>query len=876
MKMQEERWQKIEEIFAQAVALPFDERKHFVEETCLDDEELCHEILELLFEDEANKEFLSESVFTKTLQIIGDDLSGLIGKTFNSRYTLLNLIGRGGMGAVFLAEDAQLKRRPALKIIDTAVFRQTENIRRFEREAISASKISHPNVAHIYEFGRDGNFYFLAMEYVAGKTLRELISEKSVDQDRAVKIVCQIAEAISAAHQKSVIHRDIKPENIVVTENDLVKVLDFGLAISSGETEIVETASLLDASILETTPGLIFGTPAYMSPEQVREQDLDERTDLWSLGVISYELLSGKRPFEGETHNDTIAGILKSEPEKIARNDLSISPSIEKSVFKLLEKDREKRFQTAEGFLSELRRSGEQPDSETAEKNYYQTLAGFIKNYKTIALIIVAVLLFVMSGIIYKYSSGSAEATDIENKQIRSIAVLPFINDSGDADKEYLSDGLTEMFIHRLSQLPDLTVKARNSVFHYKGKNVDPVTVGKELSVQAILLGHIAEREDSLRLNLELIDSKTGNQIWGEQYDYKKSSLIEFRREIVQDVANKLRSHLSNSEKQKVSKIPTESAEAYLAFLRGRFHWSKRTAKDLEKSVANYEQAIRLDPNFALAYAGLADTYVLLSGYGVSSPQESFPRAKEAAQKAIQLDDSLVEAHTSLGYVLFNYDWNFEASEKEMRRAIELNQNYATAHHWYGNANLLALGKLQESIASLERAHKLDPLSLIINADLATAYLYAGQFDKAVAQYKKTLELDENFYYAHAYLGRTYMMKGEYENAVAAYEKAQSLNNDPRLLMLFACNYSRMGKRDEALKKIEELEKTSRQKYVSPYYFALAYTSLGEKDKAFEWLEKAYNDREGRMTLMKADPLLDDLHSDPRFKDLLKRVGLEK
>ena len=327
---------------------------------------------------------------------------------------------------------------------------------------------------------------------------------------------------------------------------------------------------------------------------------------------------------------------------------------------------------------------------------------------------------------------------------------------------------------------------------------------------------------------------------------------------------------------QKITKLPTKSAEAYQAFLRGRFHWSKRTAKDLQKSVEYYEQAVALDPDFALAYAGLADTCVLLSGYGVSSPQESFPRAKEAAQKAIQLDDSLAEAHTSLGYVLFNYDWNFEASEKQMRRAIELNPNYSTAYHWYGNANLLALGKLNESIASLEHAHELDPLSLIINADLGTAYLYAGQFEKAVGQYKKTLELDENFYYAHAYLGRTYMMKGEYENAVKAFEKAQTLGDDPRVLMLFACNYSRMGKPAEALKKIEELKKISRGKYVSPYYFALAYTSLGEKDKAFEWLEKAYTEREGRMTLMKADPLLNDLHSDPRFTDLLKRVGLEK
>ena len=480
------------------------------------------------------------------------------------------------------------------------------------------------------------------------------------------------------------------------------------------------------------------------------------------------------------------------------------------------------------------------------------------------------------SGAIYKYSSGNAEATDVENKQIQSIAVLPFTNESGDSDKEYLSDGLTELFINRLSQLPDLTVKARNSVFQYKGKELNAKAVGSELAVQAVLLGRISQRNDDLKLNLELVDCRTGNQIWGEQYNYKTNALIEFQSEIVQDVSNKLRSRLSNKDEQKINKIYTTNADAYQAFLRGRFHWSKRTAKDLQKSVEYYEQAVALDPGFALAYAGLADSYVLLSGYAVSSPQESFPKAKEAAQKAIKLDDSLAEAHTSLGYVLFNFDWNFEESEKEMRRAIELNPNYSTAYHWYGNANLLAFGKLDESIESVRRAHELDPLSLIINADLGTAYLYAGQLEKAVGQYKKTIELDENFYYAHAYLGRTYMMKGEYENAIKEFEKAQTLGSDPRVLMLSACNYSRMGKRGEALKKIEELKKVSQEKYVSPYYFALAYTSLGDKDKAFEWLEKAFAAREGRMTLMKADPLLNDLRSDPRFDDLLKRVGLEK
>jgi len=875
--MQEERWNKIEEIFAQAIAISPNERENFVKEKCGGDEVLCVEVEELLREDEENREFLSEPVFTQALKIINEgDFTNCIGRIFNSRYKIREFIGRGGMGAVFLADDEQLNRLTALKIINATDFSQTKHIHSFEREARAASKISHPNVAHIYEFGRDGDYYFIAMEFVDGKTLRKLIEEKTITKVRAANIVRQIAEAISAAHQKGVIHRDIKPENIVVTKNDLVKVLDFGLAKTKDADETDENISLLDASILETTPGFVFGTLTYMSPEQAREQNLDERADLWSLGIIFYELLAGKRPFEGETRNELIASILKSEPEKISKKNFRVSSRIEKLVLRLLEKDRAERFQTADEFLSalDISKSGSFPVIPVESR--IEKFTGFVKGHKFLTSITVITFLFGASGAVYKYSASHKEVTDTANRQIRSIAVMPFVNESGDTDKDYLSDGLTELFINRLSQLPDLTVKARNSVFQYKGKEFNSKVAGDELDVQAILCGRIFERDGAMKINLELVDVATGNQIWGEQYNYKKNALIGFQSEIVQDVSNKLRSRLSNKAEKNLTKIYTKNAQAYEDFLRGRFHWNKRTGKDLQKSIEYYEQSVALDPEFALAFAALADSYVLLSGYAVSTPQESFPKAKEAALKAIALDDSLAEAHCALAYALFNFDWNFEESEKEMRRALELNPNYSTAYHWYGNANLLALRKYDEAITTLERAHELDPLSLIINADLGTSYLYAGQYDQAEKQYKKTLELDETFHYAHTYLGRTFLMKGEYKNALDEFEKSYALGKDPRVLMLCSVTYSRMGKRVEALKKIEELNKISQEKYVSPYYFALAYTALADKNKAFEWLDKAFKVREGRMTLIKTDPLLDDLHSDSRFVILLKKVGLEK
>lgn len=876
--MHKSRWHKIEEIFARAVILSPTERKNFVEEICGEDADLRFEVLELLREDEENCDFLSDPVFTHALKIINEsDFADCVGQVFNSRYKILKFIGRGGMGAVFLAEDKQLDRFSALKIINPTELGQTENIKRFEREAQAASKISHPNIAHIYEFGRDGDYYFIAMEFVDGKTLRELIEEKTIDKNRAVKIVRQIAEAISAAHHKGVIHRDIKPENIIIAGNDLVKVLDFGLAKTKNTEETDENISLLDASILETTPVHLFGTLAYMSPEQAREQSPDERADLWSLGIIFYELLAGKRPFEGETRNEIVASILKSEPEKISKRNARISSRIEKIIFRLLEKDRAKRFQTADDFLAVLDNSKNKIPSKISAESKIDKLSGFVSGHKFLASVAAITILFGTPVAIYKYSTrGGKEVTDTANRRITSIAVLPFINESGDAGKDYLSDGLTELFINRLSQLPELTVKARNSVFKYKGKEFSSQTAGDELDVQAVLLGRISERNGAMKINLELVDVATGNQIWGEQYNYKENALIGFQTEIVQDVSNKLRSRLSNKDEKNLKKVFTQHSGAYDDFMRGRFHWNKRTAQDLVKSIEYYEQAVALDPNFALAYAALADSYVLLSGYAVSTPQESFPKAKTAALKAIALDDSLAEAHCALAYVLFNFDWNFEESEKEMRRALELNQNYSTAYHWYGNANLLAMRKYDDSIKALQRAHELDPLSLIINADLATSYLYAGQYEQAEKQYKKTLELDESFPYAHTYLGRTFLMMGKYKNALESFEKSYALGKDPRVLMLMSVTFSRMGKRDEAIKKIQELNKIAQEKYVSPYYFALAYTATGDKDKAFEWLEKALSVREGRMTLIKTDPLLDDLHSDPRFNDLLKRVGLEK
>jgi len=872
-------WQKIEEIFFEAVSLPFEERDSFIKMKSGGDEGLYSEIRVLLENDSRRQVFLDEPLFTLGAQLLAIDNETILKQTEFASYKLIRLLGRGGMGLVLLAEDTNLHRRVALKFLPVEFTENPENIRRFQNEARAASKVSHQNVAHIYDFKEHDGRYFLVMEYVSGHSLRELIEKNAVDANLAFEIVSQIITAISAAHKNGMLHRDIKPENIIVNDEGLVKVLDFGLAKS---IDFDEFENDFAESALKTEQGLIMGTTAYMSPEQLRGQKADRTTDLWSLGVVFYEILAGKRPFEGETRSDTIAAILKSEPEPLNIFKPKFSVRLDKIFAKLLNKTRENRYQNAQDLtedLSELKRIADDDfNLQIASKSSKLSKAKRLfankssKKYRAVKFAVALLIALFLFGAIAKLAGIFPFQTQADS--IQSIAVLPIVIENGTPDQDFLSDGLTESLINRLSQIPDLKVKARSSVFKFKGKNYLPQNAGKELAVQAVLVGRIVSNGDGMSLNLEMVDVAKGDQIWGEKYVYRESELISLQNAVVRDVSQRIKSQFSNAEASNLAKIPTKSAEAYQLYLKGRFHWSKRTGKDLQKSIEYYDQAIALDPEFALAYAGLSSSYVLLSGYAQSSPHESFPKAKENARKALQLDDTLAEAHTSLSYALFNYDWDFAESEKAMKRAIELNPNYSTAYHWYGNANLLAMGKMDESVAAVEKARDLDPLSLIINADLATSYLYAGKFDQAIELYKRTIELDENFYYSRIYLGRAYVIKGDYESAVRELKKAESLYDDPQVQMLLARTYVLQKKPEEARKILDKMTELSKQKYVSPYYLAEIHTGLGEKEEAFKLLEKALQMREGPMVYLKVEPFFRELHDDPRFDSLVQRVGL--
>ena len=879
--MNPHRWQQIEEIYFSAFTVENPQRAEFLRAECGGDRELYDEVVSLIEETDENDSFLSESLLTLGLSIISNEEKESLINCRIGRYKIVRLLGEGGMGEVYLATDESLSRKVALKLLPAFLTDEIAVVQRFRREARAASSISHQNIAHIYEAGKSGDQHFIAMEYIEGETLRAVLrSSAAPDIPRALAIAAQIADALAAAHRAGVIHRDIKPENIIIQTGGAVKVLDFGLAKL---TAVADETDASAAANLKTTSGLIMGTIAYMSPEQIRAQTIEPAADIWSLGVVLYEMLTGTRPFEAETKGDLIAAILTSDAALPRRLNSEINARLESVVLKMLRKNAGERYADAGELLADLRVCEKYPDSKTARLMRQTAFAArratghqHGKYFAALAVAVVcAVLIFGAATALRLFDTADAENFSIGNFAAETIAVLPFVDENGKAENEYLADGLTESLINRLSLIKNLTVKARSSVFFYKNKAVSPLDISRELSAQAVLRGRIAENGNDLTVNLEMINGRTGSSVWKKLYRLKTTDIAALETEMARDVSQALQSRLSATETQKIEKKPTNNAEAMQLYMRGRFHWNKRTSKDLQKAIAYFEQATTLDPNFALVFAALAESYTLASGYAISTPHESFPKARAAAERALKIDDSLAEAHNALAYVLFNYEWNFAESEREAARAIALNPNYATAFHWFGNANLLAMGKFDESISALRRAQELDPLSLIVNADLATNYLFARRTDEAIEQFRKTLEMDDNFYYAHAYLGRAYLMKNSFPEALAELKKAQTLSDDPRIYMLFARTYAKMGDRKNALKMLARLKDISRYKYVSPYYFALVYAGLNEKDQAFAWLETALREREGRMTLIKVDPLLDDIRSDARFPDYLRRVGLE-
>ncbi|MCA1622912.1 MAG: protein kinase [Acidobacteria bacterium] len=714
--------------------------------------------------------------------------------------------------------------------------------------------------------------------------------KRSPPTKEALDLAEQITFALSAAHAAGIVHRDIKPENIMLREDRLVKVLDFGLAKLTEKREVSLDTEAETRALVKTNPGVVMGTVSYMSPEQARGKDTDARTDIFSLGCVLYEMLTQRLPFSGETINDMIAAILKSEPLSPTNFNSEIPAELERIVLKSLAKDREERYQTAKDLSVDLRRLKRQMElgaeiertkppyksAENATENATRILsarptssAEYVvseaRKHK-LGFVVAAVILLLAIGGLGVWYFGNRP---LNTKQIESIAVMPFINESGNADTEYLSDGMTETLIGSLSQLPNLNVKARSSVFRYKGKDADVKTIGKELNVQAILNGRVTQRSDQLTLSLELVDAQTENVIWSERYNRKQADLVSLQSEIARDVSSKLKTKLSGADEQRLAKNYTANAESYQLYLQGRFFWNKRTVKDIRKSIEYFQQAVALDPNYTLAYTGLADAHTVLPTYGGAPSREVLPKAREAALKALSLDDQLAESHISLGMILNYYDYDFAGAEREFRRAIELNPNSAAAHQFYGNLQI-HLGRFEEAYSELSRALEIEPLSPLINRFYGLALLYDRRYDESATQLKKTLELDAGFVPAYDTLANVYRAQGKHADSVEAFAKAEEALGNHEAAVLMREIFAKGGWQKFLRAMIDQPQLNYRK---SRYIVATYHAELGEKDKAFAELNKSYEEREFFMIVLKVDPRFDHLRDDPRLQELLRKVG---
>jgi TolB-like protein/Flp pilus assembly protein TadD/tRNA A-37 threonylcarbamoyl transferase component Bud32 len=792
----------------------------------------------------------------------------MIGQTV-THYRIIDKIGEGGMGVVYRAEDTRLGRQVAVKFLSSKLLDDPAALERFQREARAASSLNNPHICALYDIGQHEGVPFLVMELLEGTTLRSRISGTPIATDTLLDIAVQAADALDTAHSAGIVHRDIKSANIFLTPSGQVKVLDFGLAKLAArrgnDVDPYAATTLAQRHAPATESGQTFGTLSSMSPEQARGEDLDGRSDLFSFGVVLYEMATGREPFVGRTSALTFDAILNHTPARPSTLNAKIPAELEHIILKALEKDRDLRYQTAAELRADLKRLKRETDSSKVPFGGAAVSRPRARLSVAQWAMIAATLLVVIAAATFPLWRSHAGAT------IDSVAVLPFASVGATGDAEYLPDGMTESLINGLAQLPGLRVSARSVVFRYKGKDVDPQQIGRDLNVRAIVTGRVAARGDRLVIEAELMNVADGSQLWGGQYNQPHTNLLAVQDEIANEILDKLGGRITGEEKKRATKRYTDDAEAYELYLQGRYHWNKGTIAGYKKSIEYFEHAIEKDPKYALAYAGLADSNLMLGSYWV----ESLTDAKAAAVQALRLDPNLAEAHVALGHIKLWLDWDWPAAEKEFRQGIALNDSLALAHNQYA-MYLATLGRLPEAISEVKRAQELDPLSPIVNADLGWYLLYSNQAAEAVSQFRKTIEFDTNSVSAHRGLGVALSETGRHDEAIDELKRALDLSeNSPVMLGHLGAAYARAGRKADADAVIKQLQTLSAQLYVPSTSVAIIYAAEGDKNRALDWLQKAYDEHDFSIVQLNVAPWFEPLRGEARFQQLLANLRLK-
>jgi serine/threonine protein kinase/Flp pilus assembly protein TadD len=787
----------------------------------------------------------------------------MIGQTI-SHYRILQKLGGGGMGVVFRGHDERLDRDVAIKVLPPGILTDAKARERFRTEARALAKLSHPNIAHVYDFDSQNETDVLVMEYVDGTTLANKLAKGALPEEELLALGEQIGRTLAYAHEQGIVHCDLKPSNIMVTASGQVKLLDFGLARLLRPSDTAATESVAEA----LGPA---GTLAYMAPEQLRGAEPDTRSDIYAAGAVLYEMATARRPFDEKLPTALVDDILHKPPLSPQLIKTSLSSKLEDTILKCLEKDPETRYQSAKELAIDLGRlaasgvvSSRIPTPEVRVRRQWPLLISLM------AVSVVLVLLFAanLGGWRERWLGRATPG------HIKSLVVLPLENLSHDPNQDYFSDGMTDELISDLAQIGSLRVISRSSAMHFKGTHEPLRQIARELNVDAVVEGSVLHVGERVRITAELIDAQSDKNLWANSYERDQRDILALQRDVALAVAQQVKTSLTPQERLALTTAEPVNPKAYEAYLQGRFYLSGRTPEALTTGVEYFQQAIAEDPKYAIAYAGLADGYGLLASYGVRPAVETMPKAKAAALHALELDDNLAEAYTSLGLIRWSFEWDLGGAEKAYRRALDLAPGYATAHHWYA-LYLSSLGRNQEAFAEMRVAQSLDPLSPIISTNFAWCYYLAHQYGQAIEQARKTLERYPNFSPAHEVLGQAYAENSMDGQAISELQKAILTSSDEPLTQAeLAYAYAISGKREEAVTILTKLERGSRRSSASPYAMAILHVGLGNQDEAFRWLDLSYQERDAHLVNLKVHPVFDRLRSDLRFQELQRRIGL--